>query len=647
MWRSGRPGRRCWSALTYYSFDPVLEKHFGPMPEQYWEDLSRRLPPDVGVFWTGSQVCSDAVTAGDIRRIARHLRRPLVLWDNYPVNDGAKRSRFLYCQSPEQRDPALAGELAGHLCNPMNQGLLSLPALAGLASLYGTRPAADAWLSEVLGRVTWEHLQRDRAEFRDAGLDGMGAARCAQGWRSATTACPAPPPGKWRVGCAANILSTLPALRTKAPRMRHSITETDSLSYRRGDPRECFRLWRPDARPGGLLVVDFSLPQYWLPGEPEIALSAIYCLDGDAVRVSVSDQALTTDGSAGVAQYQAWVEQTGAAAVTPGSPLGLCPVQVAKPWGQEIWYSGVEERGLCRFAAGGGESPIPWLQAVLPEATAGDPGEALVLLKVLDPSPEEVTGDLYFELHQEKREVYVVTHIDPEAWPDGVGFIRYGFDPDTLADFHEEAAFRSAYLEAVQAYESVRRELDGGAAATEALNAREAQLRQAMNAFTHLRPLAVGDVVVVPLLLPHSLQHGVRTIEFQTPVYERQILSFAQKVLTQDHWDTREAVARMHLRPPEGDGIVLLEAAGGRRVERIVDFSDFEVCRIGLEPGVVHPHACDQDYAMVMVVSGELLAGEVGCGAEQALLLPRGWSGELASADPARPLVFLLATPRR
>src|SRR5690606_35807905 len=70
----------------------------------------------------------------------------------------------------------------------------------------------------------------------------------------------------------------------------------------------------------------------------------------------------------------------------------------------------------------------------------------------------------------------------------------------------------------------------------------EKEYKQAMNSFIALQPLAVGDVVTVPRLVPHALQHGVRVVEFQTPVYERKILSFGQKVLTQEHWDTVEAL---------------------------------------------------------------------------------------------------------
>ena len=87
------------------------------------------------------------------------------------------------------------------------------------------------------------------------------------------------------------------------------------------------------------------------------------------------------------------------------------------------------------------------------------------------------------------------------------------------------------------------------AALPQALLTQEQTLRQTMDGFTALHPLAVGDVIVIPQRLPHALQHGVRTIEFQTPVYERQIVSFAQKVLTQNHWDTAAAMQITQLDP--------------------------------------------------------------------------------------------------
>jgi hypothetical protein len=427
------------------------------------------------------------------------------------------------------------------------------------------------------------------------------------------------------------------------------IDESPSLSVCSGDPQRRLGEWL-SGRGGrdGLLVVEFTLRQYWLAGEPPQALIALYCLCRGALEVAVTDQVLHSDGSPGVEQFATWARLTGSARVRPGDPLSLLPRVIEKPWGREIWYTGIEARGLCRFACGGGDTPIPWLQSVLPDQLAGPFGAAPVLLKILDPVATEVVGDLYFELHEEKREVYVVTHVDEQAWPGGIGYIRYGFAPEKLAEYPEEAAFRAAYLQAVLAYEAVRREIDAASGqATDKQVSRERELRAAMNAFTHLRPVQTGDVVRVPLRLPHSLQHGVRTIEFQTPVYERKILSFAQKVLTQDHWDTRDAVAQMTLVPPPNDEFERVHQDSQRRVDRIVDFPDFQVLRVALEDRGRHPVEKLATYALVMVVSGRLLVGAQTPGPEEALLLPRGWSGELVSADPGRPLVLLLATPHR
>ena len=248
----------------------------------------------------------------------------------------------------------------------------------------------------------------------------------------------------------------------------------------------------------------------------------------------------------------------GAIQIALNRPLLLAPVTVAKPWGREIWFTGIEARGQAGVYGEGGILPLPWLLEVAAPEVLGVESSALNLLKILDPLPEPVYGDLYFELHEEKREVYVVTAVDRRCWPNGVGAIRYGFDPAVRAHYPSDAAFRRAYLESVQAYEAVRDRIqavedswrteegyglrDPVPAATSRrwraalppdLRRLEAERRRIMEGFTLLRPLRVGDVVQVPLRLPHALQHGVRTVEFQTPVYERRILSFAQKVLTQ------------------------------------------------------------------------------------------------------------------
>ena len=401
-----------------------------------------------------------------------------------------------------------------------------------------------------------------------------------------------------------------------------------------------------------MLLVAFSLDAYWLENSPQILLTAIYLQCGAKISISVTDADLNLPGDTSVSvvdRYNRWADEIGFARYASGGVSGLSPLSIHKPWGQEIWYSGVEARGVCSFICGGGETPIPWLQAVVPDCALGSVGEALVLLKILDPSPEPVVGDLYFELHEEKQEVYVVTHVDKAAWPDGTGYIRMGFDVDKLAAFEgDEGKFRKAYLQAVEEYEVVRREIDGLGPDNDpspALLAEELRLRINMDDFSHLQPLNLGDVVKVPLLTPHSLQHGVRTVEFQTPVYERKILSFAQRVLTQDHWDTREAVRQMRLEQVEKIPFDVLRQRGGVLVERIVDFSDFEVHRVSLHPDTSFILESLMHYGLIIVVEGSLAVDGIVFGPEQALILPRDWGGKLIPAQPTSPLVFLLAMP--
>ncbi len=320
-------------------------------------------------------------------------------------------------------------------------------------------------------------------------------------------------------------------------------------------------------------------------------------------------------------------------------PVRLAPVHVAKPWGREIWLTGIEARGESRVRTAAGELPLSQYLALAPRRLVNR--NPLVLLKILDPRPDPVLGDLYFEAHEEKREVYVVSHVDPQAWPDGSGRIRFGMNQRLRAQYDDDGRFRADYLAAVRAYERVRRAIDAGEAVAPEL---ERQRRAEMDAFTELRELAVGDVVVVPTWLPHSLQHGVRVIEFQTPTYERYIISFAQQVVTQDHWDTETAVARMRLDAPPLPQFE--RVADG--VEKIVSFEDFRVWRVTLAPGAELKLPRHPSYAVCVGVRGTVTLGPLALEPEQAALVPtvalRGTTARLRNTTE-QPAIALVAAP--
>jgi len=167
---------------SYYTSDPVLERLFGSMPPGYWSELGKELPKEVGIFWTGERVCSASYDCGALARIGEVFGRAPVLWDNYPVNDGARMSKFLHLDAFRGRPPELAQLTRAHFVNPMNQCWLSRIPLATLTALYREgreyepRIALERSLRDACGEDLAEMLLADLAAFQARGLDGITQA---------------------------------------------------------------------------------------------------------------------------------------------------------------------------------------------------------------------------------------------------------------------------------------------------------------------------------------------------------------------------------------------------------------------------------------------------------------------------------------
>jgi TAP C-terminal domain len=449
------------------------------------------------------------------------------------------------------------------------------------------------------------------------------------------------------------------------------------------DPEAALDVWLSETVGAGadssevdrFLVVAYDYAQYYLPDTPLIGLNAIYCQSDGQLYFVVAESNLSRCNQlesmdVGLPALHTFAQANDLPVFVLGNPLKLETVSIAKPWGREIWYTGIEERGISRVTDGLSSIPLSWFLSAMPRRLAAGYERKINLLKILDPLSEVVYGDLYFELHQEKREVYVVTHIDSEAWPDGVGAIRYGFNPEARKKYATSEVFRAAYLEVVKRYEVLRRQIDEqfdtfrqdeavgsntpisaemiqrwSSMLPDTVLAQEESLREEMNQFTSLLPLEQGDVVQVPLLTPHSLQHGVRTVEFQTPVYERMILSFAQKVLTQNHWDTEQAVEVMSLDSPSLPELEVLEENKDFRLEEVVKFDDFQVLRLTLMASAEYVLSQTQYYGLLLVVDGEVVCQGVGVAKEEALLLPAKRSELQIANCLSKDAVLLLAAP--
>jgi hypothetical protein len=171
---------------SYYSDDPILDRAFGARPQSYLEDLGRLLDPAVEIMWTGEEVCAREFSAGHLDAIAERIRRRPFLWDNYPVNDGARMSQHLHLRAFTGRPSSIAPHISAHGINPASQPMLSLiPALtlaesyrAGADYSYGCafREAARA----VLGEELASRVERDLLAFQDRGRDRLSAERRAE-----------------------------------------------------------------------------------------------------------------------------------------------------------------------------------------------------------------------------------------------------------------------------------------------------------------------------------------------------------------------------------------------------------------------------------------------------------------------------------
>jgi hypothetical protein len=126
---AGWSGVEWWFCPSYYSEDPLLARMFGAFEKDFLATLASFLPEGVACFWTGPSVVSKAITLAHARKISRVLKHPLIVWDNYPVND-LSMSAELHLAPLTGRDPRLPEVVYGYLNNPMLQPTLSRIALA-------------------------------------------------------------------------------------------------------------------------------------------------------------------------------------------------------------------------------------------------------------------------------------------------------------------------------------------------------------------------------------------------------------------------------------------------------------------------------------------------------------------------------------
>lgn len=182
----------------------VPSDYAGTACHPYHTALATALAGRLPVAWTGPGVFAESITAADAQARAACLpRHPVVLWDNYPVNDTVL-SNNLHLGPLTGRDAALPRALRGYLLNPMTQAHASLVAL-GTAAAYLRNPARyqpeRAWanaLAELSGGGTGlpifaGQVRSSALDLRDAvelgaAVDGVAATFAGADWMPAVSA---------------------------------------------------------------------------------------------------------------------------------------------------------------------------------------------------------------------------------------------------------------------------------------------------------------------------------------------------------------------------------------------------------------------------------------------------------------------------
>lgn len=160
---------------SYYSFDPILEKVFGKMPDRYLEDIADLIPEDVSIAWTGPKVISPEIPVEHIREVGKLLRRKPYMWENLFANDGPRNCKFLKLVPFSGRESELAALTEAWGLNMMNQPYLSQITFLGAVNVLKRGMDAEEAFAQAIKAIVspgfGAFLEMHRRDFREKGLE--------------------------------------------------------------------------------------------------------------------------------------------------------------------------------------------------------------------------------------------------------------------------------------------------------------------------------------------------------------------------------------------------------------------------------------------------------------------------------------------
>lgn len=140
---------------------------------EYLTELTQAVPQHIPFFWTGPSTLAREITTSDIANCAAVYQRPMIIWDNTPVNDFEKDHELIFLSPFENRSPLIADSayrVLGFVSNPMAQWELSKLTVGHMSHYLWNAEGFDFigdWtevLTDLVGSATAEAL-KTFAEF--------------------------------------------------------------------------------------------------------------------------------------------------------------------------------------------------------------------------------------------------------------------------------------------------------------------------------------------------------------------------------------------------------------------------------------------------------------------------------------------------
>jgi hyaluronoglucosaminidase len=130
---------------------------------QYRTDLRENLDNDIIVFFTGDNVCAEAITKSDMELTREAYDKQLFIWDNFPVSDFKYGVRE-YLGPIKNRTSSLPRYAEGYLINPSIHYYISKVGMATMADFAWNVPGYNEEISfeKALKEVSPEFYQHSK-----------------------------------------------------------------------------------------------------------------------------------------------------------------------------------------------------------------------------------------------------------------------------------------------------------------------------------------------------------------------------------------------------------------------------------------------------------------------------------------------------